>query len=204
MGHHRILPGDYITVRELTAVTGEEVTIPDGKHVTHLQFRRFAGCPVCNLHLQSFVRRYNELWDSSIREVVVFHSTAAALLPHTGDLPFAVIADPNKELYREFGVESSLRSLIDPRAWLPIVRGILNSLAGMLRKRWPMPPLNPEGGRLGLPADLLIAGDGRVVAVHYGGHAYDQWAVDEVLELASADGNKVPAGVNSRPLGEGA
>jgi hypothetical protein len=40
----------------------------------------------------------------------------------------------------------------------------------------------PEpGGRYGLPADLLIAGDGAVVACHYGEHASDQWSVDELL-----------------------
>lgn len=37
---------------------------------------------------------------------------------------------------------------------------------------------------LGLPADLLIAADGRVVAAKYGSHAYDQWSVDELLALA--------------------
>jgi hypothetical protein len=44
--------------------------------------------------------------------------------------------------------------------------------------------LAPTNGNLGLPADLLIAGDGRVVAVKYGTHAYDQWSVDELLGAA--------------------
>src|SRR5260370_10442324 len=32
-----------------------------------------------------------------------------------------------------------------------------------------------------LPADFLIAPSGRINAVKYGKHAYDQWSVDELL-----------------------
>ncbi|WP_258958033.1 hypothetical protein [Streptomyces leeuwenhoekii] len=36
-----------------------------------------------------------------------------------------------------------------------------------------------------LPADFLIASDGRVLAAKYGEHVYDQWSVDELLEPAT-------------------
>jgi len=32
--------------------------IPEPDGLVHLQFRRFAGCPVCNLHLRSFASRH--------------------------------------------------------------------------------------------------------------------------------------------------
>ncbi len=51
-----------------------------------------------------------------------------------------------------------------------------------------MPPTNPHGGRLGLPADFLIAPDGSVLACKYGSHAYDQWSVDDILALSRAKG----------------
>ena len=35
---------------------------------THVQFRRFAGCPICNLHLQSFVKRNDEVVGAGIKE----------------------------------------------------------------------------------------------------------------------------------------
>jgi hypothetical protein len=64
--------------------------------VIHLQFRRFAGCPACNLHLRAFARYGGELAAAGVREVVVFHSKAVELLPyyHTQP-PFAVVADQN-------------------------------------------------------------------------------------------------------------
>ena len=141
------------------------------------------------MHLYSIVRRYEDILAASIREVVVFHATAAALLPHAGDLPFAVVADPDKRLFTEFGVESGPRALLDPRAWLPVLRGVFRSLRAILHGQQPIPTMNPHGGRLGLPADFLIASDGRVLACKYGSHAYDQWSVDEILALA---GSKVP------------
>lgn len=173
-----------IARRELAGVFAEPVSIPDGYRLVHLQFRRFAGCPVCNLHLQSFSRRHREIAAAGIREVVVFHSKADDLRRYTGDLPFAVIADPDKRLYLEFGVESSPRALFDPRAWPSIVRGIIRSFVSIVRDKQPVPSLTPHGGRFGLPADFLIAPDGRVLARNYGNHADDQWSVEEVVTLA--------------------
>ena len=44
-----------------------------------------------------------------------------------------------------------------------------------------LPRAVPHGGRLGLPADVLIGPEGRVVAVLHGAHADDQWSVDQLL-----------------------
>jgi peroxiredoxin len=183
----RIRPGTRIAPRELTTVRSECIRIPDPRQLVHLQFRRFAGCPVCDLHLHSFARRRKEIAAASIQEVVVFHSTPQTLLPHAGDLPFRIIADPEKKLYAEFGVESSPRALLDPRVWRPVVLGVIRSLVEVIRRRQPFPSVKPKGGRFGLPADFLIASDGRVVACKYGTHAYDQWSVGEVLLIAKSE-----------------
>ena len=182
----RVKTGSTIE-RELVTIRDERIQIPDRERLVHLQFRRFAGCPVCNLHLHSIVQRHDEILAASIREIVVFHSSAEELLPYAGDLPFEVIADPHKQLYHDFGVESGLRSLLDPRAWKPMVQGVFRSLSAIRRKQEPVPPLNPQGGRLGLPAEFLIASDGVVVACKYGTHVYDQWSVNEILELSKSE-----------------
>ncbi|HEV2782030.1 MAG TPA: peroxiredoxin-like family protein [Actinophytocola sp.] len=183
----RIEAGAVLVERELQPVVGAPVRVPDSGRLVHLQFRRFAGCPVCNLHLRSIVLRHNEIVAAGVREVVVFHSSPEELRTHVADLPFAVVADPDKRLYTEFGVESAPRALLDPRAWGPILRGILRDLGPVLRGRRRAPKPNPDGGRLGLPADFLISPAGRVVAGRYGEHAYDQWSVDELLSLARSN-----------------
>lgn len=88
----------------------------------------------------------------------------------------AVVADPTRRLYREFGVESSLRALLDPRAWLPGIRGAVS-------KHRPLSG-DHKSGHVGRPADFLIDHNGRVLANKYGVYAFDQWSVDELLHLA--------------------
>jgi hypothetical protein len=177
-------PGDVLAKRELVTIADTPVLLPDPTHRVHLQFRRFAGCPVCSLHLRSMVERRVSVEAAGIREIVVFHSSADELRRYEGELPFAIVADPDKHLYREFGVESSPRALLDPRAWPGIAKAIVAGLLGCLVHGRALPPLRPPGGRYGLPADFLVDRDGRVLAVHYGEHADDQWSVDELLALA--------------------
>ena len=167
--------GEKFPSLDAKSIHGRPVTVPDGRW-THLQFRRFAGCPICNLHLQNFVTRYPEIAAARINEVVVFHSPDEELLPYQGRFPFDVIGDPKKSLYRRYGVETSLRAVLDPHAWPASVKG-------NLQKDKPALGGIPQGGILGLPADFLIAPDGTISAVHYGKHADDQWSVDDMLAL---------------------
>ncbi|ROO82859.1 peroxiredoxin [Actinocorallia herbida] len=173
-----------IASRALETVTGEPVSVPDPGGLLHLQFRRFAGCPICNVHLRSFARRYAEIRAAGVTEVAVFHAPAAELAPHVADLPFAVVPDPARRLYVEFGVESSPRALLDPRVWPGIIRAVAAELPRALRGKAKFPDRRPTGGRLGLPGDFLIAPDGRVLAGRIGAHADDQWSADELLHLA--------------------
>ncbi|MFF4342552.1 peroxiredoxin-like family protein [Kitasatospora sp. NPDC001540] len=153
--------------------------------LTHLQFRRFAGCPICNLHLRSFAVRHPQLREAGVREVAVFHSPADELRPYADGLPFPLLADPEQRLYRAYGVERGARALLDPRVWPSIVRGLARSVPLVLRGRERPPASRPLGGRLGLPADFLLTADGRIAAAHYGTHAADHWSVDQVLALAA-------------------
>ena len=181
----KVRVGDAFPTLELTATSGQPVTIPDlAGDFVHLQLRRFAGCPICNLHLRSIVARHDEIRSHGIREVVVFHSTAAELTKHEAELPFPLIADPERVLYRRLGVERRPSSVLSPRALRAAMAGQVAALGKHSAKRGALGPVKPTGGRLGLPADFLIAPDGRVAALKYGRHAYDQWTVDELLDHA--------------------
>lgn len=174
----KIQIGKIVNQRTLTTTESEEVQIPDANELIHLQFRRFAGCPFCSVHLHSMARRHAEILAAGIRIVVVFRSTVTALQHHHADTPFAVIADSKNKLYAEFGVGSSLGAILNPRAFLAAVPKVIRML--------PKLPGLPSWGKgvFGLPADFLIAPDGRVVACKYGTHADDQWSVDQLLVLA--------------------
>jgi peroxiredoxin len=176
--------GDRVEARTLTDISDRSIAVPDTEKLVHLQFRRFAGCPICNLHLRSFSRRIGEIEAAGVHEVVVFHSTPEEMKQYESDLPFTVIGDPQKRLYAAFGVEAGLRALLDPRAWPGILGGVVDATVESFRRGKLMGNTDPHGGRIGLPADFLIAPDGRVRACKYGAHADDQWSVDEMLALA--------------------
>jgi peroxiredoxin len=188
----RIQVGAVIPPRTLTAVDGHEVRLPAADGITHLQLRRFAGCPVCNLHLQSVARRHDEIAHAGVTELVVFHSRDEELEPQVRDLPFAVVGDPQKHLYVELGAESSLRAMLDPRAWPAIARGLVRSMGLIVRRQGKAPALFPEGRRWGLPVDLLLTPSGEVLAAKYGAHADDQWSVDELLALVPPPSTEHP------------
>lgn len=175
---NKIQIGKVIGKRTLVTAESRPIEIPDAKDIVHLQFRRFAGCPFCSVHLRAFVQRHDEIVAAVIREVVVFRSTAAALQRHHGDVPFAIIPDPKGKLYAEFGVGSGLRALLNPRTLSMALPNVIRMFPGL--------PGLPTSGKsaLGLPADFLIAPDGRVLACKYGSHADDQWSVDELLTFA--------------------
>ncbi|MBA2534430.1 MAG: AhpC/TSA family protein [Rubrobacter sp.] len=177
--------GDVLQTREWVDIHGDPVRIPDSRWLVHLQFRRYAGCPVCNLHLRSITGRHEEIVAAGVREVVVFHSSAQTMLEFQGGLPFAAIADPEKKLYAEFGVEkmsfvAALRATLSPRSWRAAWRALTQA-----------PSLRGAAGRgeehLGLPADFLIGPDGWILAARYGRYVDDQWSVEELLDLTMSD-----------------
>jgi peroxiredoxin len=191
-GTHHLNAGDTIEPHQLKALSGESVPVPDPAHVVHLELRRFAGCPVCNLHLRSVVVRNDELKAAGIREVVVFHSSADDLRKYQAELPFDVIPDPDRKIYAEFGVESKPKAILSPGAWPAIFKGLGRSIAATIKGKEHAPPMKPAGGSTGLPGDFLIASDGKVISSKYGEHAYDQWTVDEVLALAKDAATATP------------
>lgn len=164
-------------------MNGRPVKVPAKRRRTHLQVRRFAGCPICHLQLCSFADRHQEIADAGLVEVVLLRSPDDELRGYQPLLPFAVVADPDWVLCRAFGVETGLRALAHPRAWWDTIRG---GAAVLLHRN---DPDDAGVGRtygtthLGLPADFLIDPDGTVVAAHYGHHADDQWSVDELLDI---------------------
>ena len=169
----KLTASERFPVRRMEAIRGEMVELVGASGVTHVQFRRFAGCPICNLHLRSFATRADELSERGIREVVVFHSSKESLSKYQDDLPFPLVADPRRVLYKRCGVEASLLSVLHPQALASGARGWLKRMRGFAL----------GGGPWGLPADFLIEPSGEIAAAKYGRHADDQWTVDEVVAL---------------------
>jgi hypothetical protein len=136
---------------------------------------------VCNLHFHHFLSLHKELDAGGIQEIIIFNSTRDRILADLPESPFWVIADPDKKLYREFGVGTSTFSVLNPAVWVPALKGAF---------RFGVQLPHDNESVFGLPAEFLINSAGTVVAAHYGTHANDQWTVDELLLKVR---QKVPA-----------
>jgi peroxiredoxin len=172
-------PGDMVPAINLESVTGDPIQFPDRNRLVHLQFRRFVDCPICNTHIAELRRRAREIEAAGIKEVIIFHSSAESIRSYQKDVPFVLVGDPKKVLYKEFSVETSLGFMNSFKALGAWTRGIAHGHFGLRSFR---------GGPLGLPGDFLIAPSGKIKAVKYGTHAYDQWSVDELIGLANGNG----------------
>jgi peroxiredoxin len=166
--------GDRLDPISLETLSHGTLELP-ARGLVHLQFRRFAGCPVCNLHLRTFSRGLDRLRAADVQTIAFFHSSAAAMRPFQGDLPFPVVPDLERRWYRHFGVERSPFAILHPRVMWSALKGLVLARSN---------PFAGEGGQRGLPADFLVGPDGRLLAVHYGAHANDHWELEHVIALA--------------------
>jgi peroxiredoxin len=174
LSSQKLKVGDKFPAMSLTTTKGKELSIPvSGAKFTHVQFRRFSRCPICDTHIAFLRAASQKLLEHGIHEVLFFHSTRSEVQSFHTNLPFDAVADPIKRYYQRVGVEKSYFASLHPSAlWAGIV--------GMAKGRF---GLRATGGPFSLPAEFLVASDGRIVAAKYGLHAYDQWSVDELLKL---------------------
>lgn len=149
----------------------------DGQWIL-LQFYRFASCPICNLHIREYMKRYAELQALGINVIAFFHSPQTSLEKYMEgvDMPFEIVADPDKALYRQYKVETSWKGFFTSQA---IIEGAKAGKAG-----FSLNPLNQEGGLFGLPANFLIDENKVIRQAHYGKDVADTPPVDTVLEWA--------------------
>jgi hypothetical protein len=175
MKRQRIRGGERFPFIAATGLRGAWVCVPDGRPgYLHVQFSRFAGCPIGSSHLRAFVERHEEIEWAGIREVVVLRSEDKEVEARHHSLPFDVIGDPDGFFHEHCGVSSSWSALWNFDALDSIFGGIRAKDRRFYRwaftKAW-----------FALPADFLLSGDGIVKAVRYGRHAGDQWSVDDLL-----------------------
>ncbi len=170
--------GDLFPSLRLTTSQGKPLTVPvAGARYTHVQFRRWTGCPICSTHIASLRMNAGRIAAAGIHEVLFFHSSQEDVASFHKDLPFDAVGDREKRYYCELGVESSWTYAMNPGAIWAALKGLASGKFNLAM----------TGGPLGLPADFLVKYDGRIKAVKYGRHAYDQWSVDDLLELANED-----------------
>lgn len=146
-----------------------------------LQFHRFASCLPCNLHLRGLMARSEDLSGAGITPIVFVHSPTSSMEKYqipdmsNDDLPFDIVADPDKRIFRAYGVEASWTGLL---SWNVVRQSSRAISAGLFTT------LKVDGGLTGLPAGFLVDGGGVIRHAHYGKTIADLPTVDEILKIS--------------------
>lgn len=158
----KLSPGAQAPAFTLNDLNGNPVSLAQfrGRRVL-LSFYRYASCPFCNLRVHQLSQRAAEWQARGLDLVAVFQSPRESILEHAGSepRPFAILPDPERGLYRAYGVEGS---------WGGFLKGGLQvgKLASALREGFL--PGRMEGDINMVPADFILDEEGRVAVAYYG------------------------------------
>ncbi len=159
----RLRAGESAQPFEVTDIFGGRINLRDfeGQKLM-LSFYRYASCPLCNLRVHQLASRFDEFKANNLNLLAFFQSPQASIAKYVGrqDVPFPIVADPEREVYRQYGVESSWAGFFMAGVTkLPHL--IKASLKGFL-------PGKMEGKTALVPADFLIGPDLKIEVVYYG------------------------------------
>ena len=142
-----------------------------------LSFYRYASCPFCNLRVDESIR-YQASRD--IKLLAVFQSPKEKVALYVGrqSLNFPILPDPQKNLYKLYGLKSSWFGLI--KAMLTHIPRIIKSI--IIKGFYPG---SMENGASQLPADFLIGPKGEIVIAFYGKDISEHLSFEKIDEAIS-------------------
>ncbi len=197
----RIIPPADIIDFETRDIYGDNIRLSDyrGKAVI-LSFFRDASCPFCLKRVFELAVHHKKWSKLGVEIVTIFSSTQEEILSFNKNAVrrSRVIADPNLEIYGQYGIEHSLNGLV--QALLFRMPTIINGF-----KKGARPTRNPNGKIM--PADFLIDSSGTIVEAWYGDNAsghipmarLEKFVKKTVIDARTAE-LKVTSGVQM-PLG---
>jgi peroxiredoxin len=162
-------------------IYGNEMSLSDfkGKKII-LSFYRNVSCPFCNRRIHQIMGNNLRLKASGVQLVFLFESSNEKLKSsvfHQGISPWPLIGDPQKEIYKRYGVEQST---------IKMMKTMFSSNLGQAKKdtKELNLPADKDASMNLMPADFLIDENFRIVKAHYGGHLDDHISIDEFKAFA--------------------
>jgi peroxiredoxin len=146
-----------------------------------ITFLRPIWCPICNARTHELIEYYQEMKEKGIEVIAVYPSSEEKLRNYVKDIgiPFIVIADPEEELFKLYGVERSeakyKRVMKEEKALKAMKKG-----QGLFEKHG-----NNYGGSQNvtaaiIPADFIISQSQIIKVAHYGDFVGDHIRVTNI------------------------
>lgn len=155
---------------------GNRIALEDYRGVfLLLSFYRFASCPICNLRMWQLAQHAADYQRQSLHFMACIESSPKTIHHYRDRIhyPFPLIPDLGGNLYRMYGIETSLPKVMKglftrPGTLLQAYRRHLGS--------WAILPSDGPFARL--PADFLIDPGGRILLAYYGQYLGDFLPID--------------------------
>ena len=164
-----------------TDIYGKQVKLSDfkGKKII-LSFYRNVSCPFCNRRVHQIMGNNVKLKNTGVQLVFLFESSNEKLKSsvfHQGISPWPLIGDPDKKVYRSYGVENST---------LKMMKTMIVSSVGQAKKdtKELNLPEDKDASMNLIPADFFIDENFKIVKAHYGKHLDDHVSIEELKAYA--------------------
>lgn len=111
----RLKPGEKAPHFETVGVKGEQISLKElAGYKVLLCFFRYAGCPFCQLTVRKLMINYQAWHGQGLRIVAFFQSESPSVLKYPGEFTpqFPLVADPNGQIYNQYGIESSVMGIV--------------------------------------------------------------------------------------------
>ena len=165
----------------VTDIDGKVIRLSNyrGKKIL-LSFFRNVNCPFCNRRVHKLMGLKYRFEQANMQLLFFFESSNQKILSsvfHKGISPLPVIGDPEKKIYRLYGVEESLVKTLST---------ILYSNYGKARKDTAELnlPEDKEATQTLIPADILINKDFTINRAYYGKHLDDHIGIPDLEKFA--------------------
>lgn len=147
-----------------------------------IAFFRHAGCPFCNLRVHALTKVHEELKAQGLEMIFFFESKEQVLLRstfHKEVSPIPLISDPQKEIYDQYGIESSAGKSAKSHITTFVQTAFKAKKAGV-----PMHPMKDGESINTIPAEFLVDKGLEVKKVHYSKSLTDRLDMELIKKFA--------------------
>ena len=180
----RLKPGAIAPDFEVEDIHGQTHRLGDYRgQKLMIAFFRYSGCPFCNLRVHDLITSWPDLKAEGLTLLTFWQSTREDILAEVGGqrAPFPMIADPNKAIYRKYGVENHAlapwKMLLKPKQAYQAIRS-------------PYRSFQSTGERDLVPADFLLSPDLRIDRSYYGADIGDHMPFSQIRNWLATDPGK--------------
>lgn len=172
----RLSSGDEALPFSVVDMNGDVRSLEDYRGKTLLlSFYRYAACPLCNLRIHELGKHREKFLERGLLLLAVFQSPESSMRQHLARraMPFPIVADPERRLYRAYRIESSFgafaTAMVHPRSVSALVQGFL--------------PGKMEGDKFLVPADFLVGPELTIQHAYYGKHIGDHIPMQTIIDF---------------------